>query len=127
MRHHFKNLKVWQMGMDLVVMVYSIVKDYPKEERYSLVSQITRSAISVPSNIAEGSGRNTDKDFAKYLSQSLGSLYELETQIIASCRLGYISEEKSEEVIKVINELEKMLIGFIRKINSTEEHLKSNI
>jgi four helix bundle protein len=127
MRHHFKNLKVWQMGMDLVVMVYSIVKDYPKEERYDLVSQITRSAISVPSNIAEGSGRNTDKDFAKYLSQSLGSLYELETQIITSYRLNYMSEEKSEEVIKVINELEKMLIGFIRKINPIEEHLKSNI
>jgi four helix bundle protein len=115
------------MGMDLVVAVYAITKDYPKEERYGLVSQINRSVVSVPSNIAEGSGRNTDKDFAKFLSNSLGSLFELETQMIASYRLNFISEEKFNELEIIINELEKMLIGFIKKINPMEEHLKSNI
>jgi four helix bundle protein len=127
MRHHFKSLKVWQVGMDLVVSVYAITKEYPKEERYGLVSQINRSVVSVPSNIAEGSGRNTDKYFSKYLTQSLGSLYELETQIIVSLRLNFISENKFEEIMKVINELKKMLIGFINKINSVKEHLNSNV
>jgi four helix bundle protein len=127
MRHHFKSLKVWQVGMDLVVSVYGITKEFPKEERYGLVSQINRSVISVPSNIAEGSGRNTDKNFAKFLSQSLGSLFELETQIIVSHRLNFISDVKFEEVTVVINELEKMLIGFIKKINPAEYNLTSNI
>jgi len=114
------------MGMNLVVLVYAATKEYPKEEKYSLVYQINRSVISVLSNIAEGSGKNTDKDFAKYLYLCLVSLYELETQMITSHRLNFISEEKFEEVIKVINELEKMLIGFIRKINPVTEHLNSN-
>ena len=116
MKHHFKSLKIWQLAMDLVVLVYSITKKFPIEERYGLVSQMNRCAVSIPSNIAEGSGKSSNEAFGVYLSHSLGSLYELETQVIVSYKLKYIEEIVFESISEKIAELEKMIIGFIKKI-----------
>ena len=111
MRHNFKNLKIWQLGIELIMEVYAISKQFPTEERYGLTTQVNRSALSVPSNIAEGSGRGTNKDFANFLSIAIGSLYELETQIIVARQLNFIKEEQFNKLSKMVNELEKMING----------------
>ena len=80
--HNFKELKIWQKSRVLTKKIYLLIKDYPEEEKFGLVSQIRRSAISIPSNIAEGSGRNSDRDFRRFLNIALSSAFELETQII---------------------------------------------
>jgi four helix bundle protein len=121
MRHHFKSLKIWQLGMDLVVLVYSITKKFPAEERFGLVSQMNRCAVSIPSNIAEGSAKNSDDAFSLYLSHSLGSLYELETQVILSQKLEIIEDSIFSFVVEKINELEKMIIGFINKLKNNPD------
>jgi len=118
MRHHFKNLKVWQVGMEIVILVYKLTSKFPKEEKFSLVSQINRSAVSVPSNIAEGSGRGTDKDFGHFLEIALGSLYELETQLILSNNLEFIEGDDFENIGGKVSELERMIIGLIKSLKS---------
>ena len=90
---NFKNLKVWQRGIELVVDVYKKTNNFPNEELYGLTSQIKRSAISIPSNIAEGSGRGSKKDFNRFLDISLGSSFELETQLIIAKRLDFINDD----------------------------------
>ncbi len=104
--------------MDLVVLVYSITKKFPTDERFGLVTQMNRCAVSIPSNIAEGSGKNSDDAFALYLSHSLGSLYELETQVILSLKLEIVEESIFQTIVEKINELEKMIIGFINKLKN---------
>jgi len=116
MKHHFKSLKIWQLAMDLVVLIYSITKLFLPEERFGLVSQMNRCAVSVPSNIAEGSGKSSNEAFAVYLSHSLGSLYEFETQVIVSFRLKYFEEAVYQSLSEKISELEKMIIGFTKKL-----------
>ncbi len=88
--HDYKQLKVWNKSIDLVVDVYKATGDFPKEEKYGLISQMRRSAVSIPSNIAEGAGRNSDKEFCHFLAVAHGSSYELETQVIVSERLELI-------------------------------------
>ena len=80
--NNFKDLKIWQKGMEIVSMIFDLVKQLPKEEKLTLRSQMIRSAVSIPSNIAEGTSRNSNKDFARFLEIALGSCFELETQII---------------------------------------------
>jgi len=94
MRHNFKLLKIWQLGMEITEEIYKISSNFPTDERFGWVSQIRRCSVSVPSNIAEGSGRGTDKDFKHFLEIALGSVYELETQLILSERLGISKSEK---------------------------------
>lgn len=89
----FKNLKVWQQEIKVVIDIYKVSTNFPHEELYGLTSQMRRSAISISSNIAEGSGRNSDKDFYRFLDISLGSSFELETQIIISHELGFLSND----------------------------------
>jgi len=113
--HNYRKLQIWQDAMDLAQEVYAITEKLPKMETYGLISQMTRAAISAPSNIAEGSGR-TDKDFAHFLSIALGSLFELSTQIILSERIGYISHEQSEVLQEKTNKLEMMISGFIHHL-----------
>lgn len=105
-----KNLDVWKKGMDLVERVYSFSKTFPDIERFGLTSQIRRSAISIPSNIAEGTGRKSDKELLNFISIALGSLAELETQYLISIRLKYVEEDKS--VLSLIVEERKLLLGF---------------
>lgn len=112
--HNYKKLKVWEKAIELATDVYSITASFPTQEKYNLVSQMKRSAISISSNIAEGAGRNSDKDFARFLSIAYASLYELESQIIVSAKLNFIKENVLESKIE---ELQKMIYTFIQKLN----------
>ena len=95
--HNYKQLKVWNKSIDLVVDVYKATVEFPKEEKYGLISQMRRSAVSIPSNIAEGAGRSYDKEFCHFLSNAHGSSYELETQVIVSEKLKLISKDLSDD------------------------------
>ena len=106
--NNYKNLKVWQKSVDLAVKVYEQTQNFPKEEMYGLTSQVRRSAISIPSNIAEGAGRNSSKEFNNFLGYSHGSSYELETQLIIANRAGLLKSEPFESLQNDINEIQKM-------------------
>ncbi|MEI7596292.1 MAG: four helix bundle protein [Bacteroidota bacterium] len=112
-----KDLLVWQKSIELVTTLYKLTKDFPKEEIYGLTSQIRRSAVSVPSNIAEGAGRHSKKEYTQFLYISLGSLSELETQIIIASNLGYVKQNEIEDLSIEINSLLKMLTSLIRSIS----------
>lgn len=114
--HNFRELKVWKMGIEISKLVFQITRKFPPEERYSLTSQLTRCAISIPSNIAEGCGRKSDKELNHFLSISLGSAFELETQIILAFEFGYIDKVVYSEIILQINELQKMIGGLQRSL-----------
>ena len=96
--HQFKELKVWQKAMDLVVDIYNQTKNFPKEELDGLTSQIRKTAVSIPSNIAEGAGRNGNSEFKHFLSIAMGSSFELDTQLLIAQKMGYISELNSNEL-----------------------------
>ncbi len=105
----FKDLIVWQKAMELVAEVYSLVKKLPKEELYALSDQMRRSAISIPSNIAEGQGRNSNKEFIYFLAIAKGSKSELETQLLLCVKINYLNNSEIETAINLINEIGKML------------------
>ena len=109
-KHNFKNLKVWEKSVDLAVKVYQVTAEFPNEEKFGITSQMRRSSVSVPSNIAEGSGRSTNKDFSNFLSTSIGSCYELETQLILVQEIFSIDCEK---LIKDCQQVQKMIFGFM--------------
>lgn len=113
----FRDLKVWQHGMALSKAVYAFSRNLPKEEVFGLISQMRRASISVPSNIAEGRSRGTRKDFAQFLHIALGSLAELETQILLSQEL-YPSLETAG-IVNMIHEEQKMLSGLLKSIKTT--------
>ena len=112
-----KDLLVWQKSMELVTEIYKVTTKFPKEEIYGITSQIRRSAISVPSNIAEGAGRNSPKEFKQFLFFALGSLSELETQFIISKNLNYIDEETNVKINNEIVALIKMTASLIRSVD----------
>jgi len=114
----YKNFTVWQKSHQLTLDVYKIVNDFPKEELFGLVSQMKRSSSSIPTNIAEGCGRNSDKDFARFLIIAFGSANELEYQFILSRDLNFIDAEMSENLMLQIEEIKKMLNGLISKLNN---------
>ena len=107
--HNYEKLTVWQKAMDLVVDIYSLTSKFPKEEMYGLSSQMRRCAVSIPSNIAEGSLRKTKKDFSHFLIIAFGSGAELETQLKLAKRLGFISDEQYNKHNALLNEIMKML------------------
>ena len=110
-----KKLDVWLLGIDLVEQVYQITKDFPKEELYSLTVQIRRAAVSVPSNIAEGAARKNKKEYVQFLYIALGSLSELETQIIISQKLKYLD---SDSIFEDVEKLRRKLLNLIKYLNS---------
>ena len=112
----FKNLKVWQRAMDLCRTIYRITSNFPDTAKFGLISQMRRCSISIPSNIAEGSQRVSDKDFSNFVLISKGSLAELETQVELSSSLGYINQEQTERIIQSIGELHKMLYALHQKL-----------
>lgn len=114
---YYKNLHIWQKSMDLVDMVYSITKNFPKEEIYGLTNQVRRSAVSIPSNIAEGAGRNSNSQFQNFLSYSNGSTLELDTQLIISNRQGYINQNDLNEITQLIEDIQKMNYKLQTKLN----------
>ena len=113
----FRDLLVWQKSMDVVVSVYKLAKMLPKDETYALSDQLRRAVVSIPSNIAEGSGRNSTKEYIQFLYIALGSACEAETQIIIAQRIGYLKDIKED--IKNINEIKKMLNGLISSLKRT--------
>jgi four helix bundle protein len=112
LKHNFKNLKVWQKSVDLAVKVYELTKSFPAEERFGITSQMRRSSVSIPSNIAEGTARNSSKAFSNCLDISLGESFELETQAIIANRVGIINEEQFSQFNDEVSEVQKMIIGF---------------
>jgi four helix bundle protein len=116
--HKYKELTVWQKAVDLAVDIYKIAGEFPKEEQYGLVSQVKRCAVSVPSNIAEGAGRNTSGEFVHFLGISNGSASELETQLIIANKLGYMKDEKLEATVKKINEVQNMTFKLQKSIKN---------
>jgi four helix bundle protein len=114
----YKDLLVWQKGLRLVTLVYRITKDFPSDERFGLVSQMRRAAVSVPSNIAEGQSRRTSGEFIQFISHAEGSLGELETQALISIDLGFTTRETAEPILSATEELQKMLNSLRRKLVS---------
>jgi four helix bundle protein len=114
----YKELKVWQKSVELATDIYKATKDFPSDERFGLISQINRSVVSIASNIAEGSGRGTKKDFSRFLSMAYGSAYELETQIIISNNLNYLTAERYRGISASIEEVQKMLYSLQRSLSA---------
>lgn len=110
--HNLKELKIWNKAIDLTVEVYKATASFPKEEVYGLTSQIRRSAVSVPSNISEGAGRNSNKEFIHFLGIANGSSYELQTQLVISNRLNLMTDETLQPLLKEIEEIQKMNYKF---------------
>ncbi len=107
--HNFRKLDTWLDGVELADTIYTLTASFPKTEIYGLSSQMQRAAVSVPSNIAEGSGKGSDRDFARFVSISLGSLFELETQIEIAYRRGYISTENYYALRPKVESLQKRI------------------
>ena len=112
----YKDLKIWQKGIDLVVEIYETIKRFPREELYGLSDQIKRCAVSIPSNIAEGQSRQHTAEFRQFLYIALGSLAELDTQLIIAYRLGYIDSNVSGSYTAKIIELRKMISTLTSKL-----------
>jgi four helix bundle protein len=118
MLKNYQDLKVWQKAYQLCITIYKITKHFPKEERYGLTSQLKRSAVSVPSNIAEGYGRQTTREYMQSLYIAYGSHCELETQILLSKDLGYIKTEDFAVLQKDIGDVERMLKALIKSLQN---------
>lgn len=112
MKHNFKNLNIWKLALELANEVYSLTDQFPKNEEFGLKSQLRRCSVSVASNIAEGSSRSSNKDFNRFLEISLGSLYELQTQIIISSNRKYFEIDTFNNLENKIEELQRMISGF---------------
>lgn len=116
MSESYRDLRVWQRTMGLVIAIYEETRGFPKDELYGLVSQMRRAAVSVPSNIAEGKGRLTDRDRSHFFYQARGSLLELETQILIAQKLNFISEPVCKSLLDAAAESGRMLNSLIRSI-----------
>jgi len=112
-----KDLDVWKQSIQLVKQIYKITQTFPKHEMYGLTNQIRRAAVSVPSNIAEGAGRHSDKEFIQFLYISLGSLAEVETQLIIAVEIGYVNNTNALLMTEISN-IQKMLNGLIKHIKN---------
>lgn len=122
----YRDLLVWQRAMDLVVLAYQLGKRLPKEELYGLVSQIRRAATSVPANIAEGQGRRHTAEFLNFLGIANGSLMELETHIIASQRLGFLSDVDIQKSMEAAAHVGRMLAGLVRRLEQRPPRIRNH-
>ena len=114
-RHNYKNLKIWKIGIEIVDNVFILIKDFTQNEKFGLSSQLSRCSISVPSNIAEGASR-TAKSFSHFIDISLGSSFELETQLIIAFKRNYITQEQLTEIEEKLAEFQKMTMSFQNKL-----------
>jgi four helix bundle protein len=114
--HKYKELIIWRKSIELVTEIYLVTGSFPDKEKFNLISQINRAAVSIPSNIAEGAGRNSDKEFVQFLAIAHASSYELETQLIVSNNLGYIKKENLNKLLESIEELQKMNFALQQKL-----------
>jgi four helix bundle protein len=119
--HNLKEIKIWNRAIDLAVEVYKATADFPTEEKYGLTSQIRRSVVSIPSNISEGAGRNSNNEFVHFLGVANGSSFELQTQLIISNRLQLLNDKTVDPLLKELNELQKMTYSFIKTLQVTRK------
>ena len=117
--HNYKNLHIWQEGINLARKIYEVTANFPANEKYGIVSQMTRAAVSIPSNIAEGAGRNSKKDFANFLSIAIGSIFELHTQIAICEQIGYINEETTKQLEQQIYTLQQQITTYKQRIEGS--------
>ena len=117
--NQFKNLEIWNRSVSMAAAVYECTQCFPNEEKYGLVSQMRRSAVSLGSNIAEGAGRSSNKDFDRFLWIAYSSSYELETQLIIAEKLGYLSKSRSKALCNELDELQKMIYSFANVIRNS--------
>lgn len=117
-RQNFKKLKIWEEGMSMVDETCNLIKNFPSLEKFNLTSQLLRCFVSIPSNIAEGTGKSTDKHFNKYIEDSLGSSFEWETQLIIARRRKYVEDKTFSDLSNKIQLLQKMISGFQNGLKS---------
>ena len=116
--HDFKDLKIWQKGMDIAEKCYFLTKLFPKDELYGMIQQIRRSAASIPANIAEGYGRRSTPEYIRFLNIAQGSINELETHLILSARVGLCNQKDVESIIFLLREESRMIIALIKRLAS---------
>src|SRR5215467_12400537 len=114
---NFKELKIWQKGIDIAIKTYQFTDSFPKEDKYAIVQQMTRASVSIPSNIAEGSSRKSEKDYSRFIELSIGSTFELETQILIAEKLNKGNQQLLQELKIEVKDEQKMLTGFQQKLN----------
>jgi len=114
---NFKELKIWQRGFDIAITSYKLVDTFPKSERYTLSQQITKAAVSIPSNIAEGSSRTSEKDYSRFIEISMGSSFELETQLLIARAMNFGDQNLISQGLQMLDEEEKMITSFLNKLN----------
>lgn len=114
---NYRDLVAWQRAMDFVEMVYELAKRFPQDELYGLTSQLRRAVVSIPSNIAEGEGRNSPNDFARFLSIAHGSLREVETQLLIAVRLGYLDADEIDDALRLSEETGRIINGLKRHLH----------
>lgn len=117
--NNYKELKVWQKSMDLAEKVYQLTKSFPDQEKFGLISQLRRCAVSIPSNIAEGAGRNSNKEFRNFLGIANGSTNELNTQLSIAVRIGYVKKEQLKEIFNLLSEVQKIIFVLIKKFSNS--------
>ncbi len=124
---NFRNLNIWQQGIELVAQVYEIAAQLPKEEKYGITSQICRASVSIPSNIAEGCSRNSDIEYKRFLEIALGSAFELETQLVIIQKLKFINSDVLEKTFSLLVIEQKMVNNLISKIKEDTLHFSRPI
>ncbi|MEO6524821.1 MAG: four helix bundle protein [Mucilaginibacter sp.] len=116
--HNFKELKVWKSGIELSKSIFTLTKTFPADERFGLISQMNRAVVSIPSNIAEGCGRKSSKELHQFLNITLGSAFELETQLIIAKEFEYINNEILNTTCNLVTEIQKMIYGLQKSLNT---------
>lgn len=115
--HNLTELKIWNKAIDFAVDVYTATSNFSQDERFGLISQLRRASVSIPSNIAEGAGRNSKKEFCNFLGIANGSSYEVQTQLVISNKLGFLKDEVLNDLLKRLDELQKMNYSFQQMLN----------
>jgi len=113
---NFRSLQVWQKSIDLAVIIYKVTSKFPKDELYGITSQMRRCSVSISSNIAEGAGRNSKQDFRRFLNIAYSSACELETQLIISNKLKYVTGKQNKMIFNLIEEIQKMIYGLTKTL-----------
>ena len=113
----YRNLDVWRRSIDLIKIVYDVTRSFPKEEMWALSSQLKRAVVSISANIAEGCGRRTSKDYISFLHNAMGSVKEVESELFAAEKLGYVDRDKLNELLKELGEIGRMISGVIEYVS----------
>src|SRR6185312_9155847 len=113
---NFKELNIWKRGIELVKSIYTLSRGLPAEEKFGMISQLTRAAVSIPANIAEGSSRNSERDYARFLQIALGSAFEVQTYLVIAKEMSWATNEKLMPIELLLEEEIKMMYSFIRKL-----------